>query len=97
MAGETKFKSKSAIKPLAVILVVIGVVLLAYGIIYLTVTTPHLPFFVPGKPTEKVIHLPHFRARHYTKRAIAAFILAGIAFIGAWYASGTRERIMRGR
>jgi hypothetical protein len=94
MAGEIEEKearSKSGVKPLAIVLVVIGVLLLAVGIIYLTVSAPNLPGFIPGKPSYKVVH-----ARHYTKRGIAALILAGIAFIGAWYASGMRQRMVRG-
>lgn len=89
MAGRSK------IKPLAVVLVVIGVLLLIVGILYLTLTTPHLPFFLPGKPSDALIHNKHFKARHYTKRGIAALILAAIAFIGAWYASGSRQRVVR--
>ena len=92
MAGETEVKSKSGVKPLAIILVVIGVLLLVVGIIYLTVSAPNLPGFIPGKPSYKVAH-----ARHYTKRGIAALILAAIAFIGAWYASGWRQRMLHSR
>lgn len=92
MARETEEKPKSGIKPLAIILVVIGVLLLVVGIIYLTVAAPNLPGFIPGKPSYTPKH-----ARHYTKRGIAALILAAIAFIGAWYASGMRQRMLRSR
>jgi hypothetical protein len=78
------------VKPLAIILVVIAVLLLIGGIIYLVVAAPDLPGFMPGKPNYKVSS-----ERHYTKRGIALLILSALAFVGAWYASGLRSRAVR--
>ncbi len=63
------------------VLVVIGVVLVAVGIVYVTITAPHLPSFIPGRaPNAR-------RARHYNKRAIAAFVVAAVAFVAAFVVS----------
>jgi uncharacterized membrane protein len=56
------------------VLIVIGVVLLVVGVIYATTTAPNLPGFLPG-------HVAHAgRARKYSKRALASFVLAIVAF-----------------
>ena len=56
-------------------LIVLGAVLLAVGIIYLTITAPNLPGFIPG-------HVAHARhARHYSKRGILAIVLAALSFV----------------
>jgi hypothetical protein len=69
-----------------VLLLVVGAVLLAVGIVYLTVTAPHLPSFIPGR----AVHAHH--ARHYNKRGILAIVLAAIAFIGAYFVSRVPSR-----
>ncbi len=62
-------------------LLVVGAALLAVGLIYLTVAAPNLPSFVPG-------HVSHSRtAHHYSKRGIAAVVLAAAAFVGAYVVS----------
>ena len=67
------------LSPLSWLLIVIGVVALVVGIIYLTITAPNLPGFIPG-------HVDHVRhARHYTKRGIAGIVVAAAAFIGVFY------------
>ncbi len=69
-----------------VALIVLGAVLLAVGIIYLTITAPHLPSFIPGRA-------PHARrARYYSKRGIVAIVLAAVAFVGAYFASRVPSR-----
>jgi hypothetical protein len=72
---------------LAVALLVLGAVLLAVGIIYLSITAPHLPSFVPGR----VAHARH--ARHYNKRGIVAIVLAAVAFVGASFVARVSTRV----
>jgi amino acid transporter len=89
------------IKPVAIILVVVAIVLAIIGIIYLTQTANHLPGFIPGKPGAKELKLPICNAgkknrpcytpRHFTKRGIAALGLAVVALVAAWYTSGLRR------
>ncbi len=72
---------RTRLTPLVVILAVLGVLLLALAVVYLTVTAPHLPGFIPG-------HVTHVRrARTYTKRGLAALVLALGAFGLAVYAA----------
>ena len=67
------------LSPLSWLLLVLGVVALVVGIIYLTTTAPNLPGFIPG-------HIAHVRrARKYSKRGIAAVLVALAAFFGVWY------------
>jgi Na+/proline symporter len=72
------------ISPIGWLLIIVGVLFVVLGIIYLTSTPPNLPSFVPGalahpKPNHKYTH-------KYTKRAIASFAVAAVAFAGAYYA-----------
>jgi hypothetical protein len=93
--------SSMRIKPVAIVLVVVAIILFILGIIYLTQTTNHLPSFMPGKPSAKQLNLPICNAgktnrpcfvpRHYTKRGIAAIGLGVVALVGAWYTSGLRK------
>jgi uncharacterized membrane protein len=67
------------ISPLSWLLIVVGIAFVVVGVIYLTITAPNLPGFIPG-------HVAHARhARHYTKRGIAAVIVALAAFVGVFY------------
>jgi hypothetical protein len=78
------------LSPISWVLIVIGLVFVAVGIVYFTVTAPDLPGFVPGH----VDHAVH--ARHYTKRGIAAFVVAAVAFVAAFFFA-TWNRPARGR
>jgi hypothetical protein len=74
--------------PLALALVFAGVLFSVIGLVYLTITAPHLPAFIPGHVT-----LPHhplrngrvLHGRAYWKRGVLALALAGGAFAGAWF------------
>jgi hypothetical protein len=72
--------------PLAVTaaLIVLGLVFAALGIVYLIETAAHLPSFLPGHQAGS--------AHHHTKHALAAFGLAVLSWIGAWFTTGTRKR-----
>jgi hypothetical protein len=61
------------------VLIVVGIVAVVFAVIYLTITAPNLPGFVPGH----VGHVKH--ARHYTKRGIASIVVAVAAFAGVYY------------
>jgi amino acid permease len=67
------------ISPISWLLLLIAVVFIAVGVIYFAFTVPKLPTFMPGY----VKHVHH--ARHYTKRGIAAFIVAGVCLVGVFY------------
>jgi uncharacterized membrane protein len=65
------------ISPLSWLLIVVGLAFLVLGIIYLTVTAPNLPSFIPG-------HVgPVKHAHRYKKRAAASLAVAIVAFAGA--------------
>ena len=84
--------------PLAIALVVAAVLLVIVGIIYVTTSSWDLPGFIPGKPGDKVIALlkrHHRSPRKFTKRGIAAMILAAVALLGAYYAAGLNRRRRR--
>jgi uncharacterized membrane protein len=78
------------LSPISWVLIVIGLVALAVGIIYFTVTAPDLPSFIPGH-VDRALH-----ARHYTKRGIAAFAVAAVAFVAA-FLFAVWKRPARGR
>jgi hypothetical protein len=71
----------------------------------MTQTANHLPGFIPGKPSAKQLKLPIcnagkknrpcFTPRHFTKRGIAAFGLAVVALVAAYYTSGLRRSSSR--
>jgi amino acid permease len=65
-------------------LIILGVVCAVLGVIYLTETAAHLPSFLPGHQAGS----PH----HHTKHAVAAFALALLSWVGAWFTTGTRRR-----
>jgi predicted membrane channel-forming protein YqfA (hemolysin III family) len=66
------------------VLIVVGLVFLAVGVIYFAYTAPDLPSFIPGH----VDHVEH--ANHYTKRGVAGIAVAVLAFVGAFVASWKR-------
>ena len=89
------------INPLSILLIVVAVAFLVVGIIYLTQTTNHLPSFIPGKPSAKLLkrpicnagktNKPCFTPRHYTKRGIAGIGVGVVALVAAFYLSGLRN------
>jgi hypothetical protein len=63
-------------------LIVLGIALATAGVLYLTQTAAHLPSLLPG-------HQAGF-AHHHIKHALAAFVLALVAWTGAWLTTGKR-------
>lgn len=78
------------IKPLAIILLLVAVAFVVVGVIYLTTAAADLPGFIPGKPDYDVA-----TDRKYTKRGLAMLVLALVPLVGAWYASGLRDKVMK--
>jgi hypothetical protein len=63
--------------------VVVGLLLLALGIVYFAEPAGSLPSFVPGHAAGS--------AHHHVKHGIAAVLLAAAAFVYAWFQSGPSE------
>jgi predicted membrane channel-forming protein YqfA (hemolysin III family) len=72
------------LSPISWVLIVVGLVFLAVGVIYFAYTAPDLPSFIPGH-VGRVAH-----ANHYTKRGVAGIAVAALAFIGAFVATWKR-------
>ena len=65
-------------------LIVLGILFAIVGVIYEIQTAGHLPAFLPGHQAGS--------ASHHVKHGLAAFALALIAWIGAWFTTGRRGR-----
>jgi len=65
-------------------LIILGILFVVVGVIYETRTAAHLPSFLPGHQAGDT--------GHHVKHGIAAFALAVIAWIGAWFSAGRRSR-----
>jgi hypothetical protein len=61
-------------------LIILGIIFAVIGVIYETQTAGHLPSFFPG-------HLAG-SATHHIKHGLAAFALAIIAWLAAWFVTG---------
>jgi uncharacterized membrane protein len=64
-------------RPLTVVLIVIGLILIVIGIVYFAVPAKSLPTFFPG-------HVTGMKGRR-TKHGIAAIVLGVLVWIGAWF------------
>jgi uncharacterized membrane-anchored protein len=60
--------------------VVLGVVLLAVGVVYLIDDAGSLPSFFPGHQAGST--------HHHAKHAIAAFVVGVLCFVLAWFQTG---------
>jgi uncharacterized membrane protein HdeD (DUF308 family) len=70
---------------LAALSTVLGVVLIAIGIIYIAQTEHDIPSFFPG-------HVSHPSGHHHVKHGIAAILLGLACLAFAWFRTGPRER-----
>jgi amino acid permease len=78
------------ISPLSWLLIVVGLAFLVLGVIYLTITGPNLPSFIPG-------HVgPVKNAGHYNKRGVASLAVAVAAFVGVYYKDFRQRQQHRG-
>jgi len=75
------------IRPLTVILFIIGLICVVVAIIYFTVPAKSLPSFIPGRAAKS--HL------HHNRRGIAALVVGVLFLIGAGVSAflGRREEI----
>ncbi|HEV2451524.1 MAG TPA: hypothetical protein VGS62_06330 [Streptosporangiaceae bacterium] len=64
-------------------LIILGIVFAVVGVIYEVRTAGRLPSFFPGHQVGS--------ATHHIKHGLAAFALALIAWIGAWFSTGRRQ------
>jgi hypothetical protein len=60
--------------------VVLGVALLAVGVVYLVDEAHALPSFFPGHQAGST--------QHHVKHAIAAFVVGALCFVLAWFQTG---------
>ena len=67
-----------------VVLIALGLIFAALGVLYLAKTAGQLPAFLPGHQTGS--------GHHHTKHALAAFALAVIFLGGGWFTTGKRTR-----
>ena len=72
--------------PLAITaaLILLGIAFAAVGVVYETQTAAHLPSLLPGHQAGSAVH--------HIKHGLAAFALALLAWIGAWFTTGQRTR-----
>ena len=75
--------SKQSARTLAMVLVIAGVVLIAIGVIYFTVTADKLP---------SILGQLQNATRHRTKHGIAALSLGIVSLVGAWFAYARATR-----
>jgi amino acid permease len=64
------------------LLVLVGIALIAVGIVYFAEPARHLPGFFPGHESA---------SRHHTKHGIAALVVAVVLLAVAWISSGRRR------
>ncbi|GAC1353842.1 MAG: hypothetical protein NVS4B8_20720 [Herpetosiphon sp.] len=70
-------------KPLVLLSILVGVVLMVLAVIYVLQPAQSLPHFLPGYDPAL--------ARHHYKHAIGAFFLGLGAFAYGWFGSGRRS------
>ena len=70
---------------MTVLFVVIAIVFVIIGIVYLTTAADKLPSLMPG-------HEAHV-TRHHTKHGLAAFAVAAVALIGAWFTTAPEQTV----
>ncbi len=91
-ASATSSREHAGEKVWVVALAILGVVFLVLGVVYVAITAPHLPAFLPGAVSH---HVRHERA--YTKRGLLAILLAVGCFAVAFTNSNLRRSFRRGR
>lgn len=82
MAASTSARNAPAV--LTAALIILGVLFAALGALYLARTASQLPAFLPGHQAGS--------GHHHTKHALAAFILAILSWVGAWFTTAKSAR-----
>jgi len=70
---------------LAALAALVGLALVAVGVIYIALNEHDLPSFFPG-------HVSHPAGHHHVKHGIAAILLGLACLAFAWFRTGPRER-----
>ncbi len=70
---------------LAALAALVGLVLVAVGVIYIALNEHDIPSFFPG-------HVSHPAGHHHVKHGIAAILLGLACLAFAWFRTGPRER-----
>ena len=70
---------------LAALAALVGLALIAVGIIYIALNEHDIPSFFPG-------HVSHPASHHHVKHGIAAILLGLACLAFAWFRTGPRER-----
>ena len=65
------------IKPLTVVLIIVGLLLVAIGIVYFATPARDLPSVLPGRDPALT--------RHHLTHGVAAVVLGLLAWAGAWF------------
>ena len=70
---------------LAGLAALVGLALIAVGVIYIALNEHDIPSFFPG-------HVSHPASHHHVKHGIAAILLGLACLAFAWFRTGPRER-----
>jgi hypothetical protein len=70
---------------LAALAGLIGLLLIAVGVIYIALNEHDIPSFFPG-------HVSHPASHHHVKHGIAAILLGLACLAFAWFRTGPRDR-----
>jgi amino acid permease len=70
---------------LAGLAAVVGLALIAVGVIYIALNEHDIPSFFPG-------HVSHPASHHHVKHGIAAILLGLACLAFAWFRTGPRDR-----
>jgi uncharacterized membrane protein HdeD (DUF308 family) len=70
---------------LAALAALVGIALIAVGVIYIALNEHDIPSFFPG-------HVSHPASHHHVKHGIAAILLGLACLAFAWFRTGPRER-----
>ncbi len=70
---------------LAALAALVGLALIAVGVIYIALDEHDIPSFFPG-------HVSHPASHHHVKHGIAAILLGLACLAFAWFRTGPRDR-----
>ena len=70
---------------LAALAALLGLALIAVGVIYIALNEHDIPSFFPG-------HVSHPASHHHVKHGIAAILLGLACLAFAWFRTGPRDR-----
>ena len=78
--------TRQVIRPLAIVLAILGAVLLVLGIIYLTTKASSLPTWIPGHVARRVTKKGRvLGSKAHVKRGLAVIAVGIAVFAGTWW------------